>query len=135
MDMSASHFEELTREQCLDVLARHGFGRLAVVDGGQPNIFPVNYALDGDRIVFCSVAGSKLDHASLDRVAFEVEEFDDDGESACSVVVKGTAREITEAIDAASERERRLTVPTWMSHDDLHWVRVVPMEITGRQMH
>ncbi len=126
---------ELTRDECLSILARHAFGRLAVAEDGQPAIFPVNYALDGDRVVFRSAAGSKLDHASLDRVAFEVDEFDDDLASACSVMVKGTAREITEAIDAESRRERELAVSSWMPPGELHWVRIIPSEITGRQVY
>jgi nitroimidazol reductase NimA-like FMN-containing flavoprotein (pyridoxamine 5'-phosphate oxidase superfamily) len=130
-----SRGEQLTRAECLEILGRHGLGRLAVAESGQPDIFPVNYAMDGDRVVFRSFEGTKLDHASLDRVAFEVEEFEGDGVTACSVVVKGTAREITDAIDAASERERKLDVPSWVSSQEMHWVRIVPTEITGRQVH
>jgi nitroimidazol reductase NimA-like FMN-containing flavoprotein (pyridoxamine 5'-phosphate oxidase superfamily) len=134
MGEGESRVVELTRAECLDILGRHGFGRLAVVEEGQPAIFPINYVLDGDRVVFRSAAGSKLDHSSLDRVAFEVDEFDDDLASACSVLVKGTAREITEAIDAQSRRERDLAVSSWMPPGELHWVRIVPHEITGRQV-
>jgi nitroimidazol reductase NimA-like FMN-containing flavoprotein (pyridoxamine 5'-phosphate oxidase superfamily) len=132
------HFEELTRDECLTILTNHSFGRLAVTVDGQPDIFPVNYLLDDDRIIFRSGPGTKLDHASLDRVAFEVDEFEHGRLSACSVVVKGTALEFTEAIDERSERERALLVATLMSSissEELRWVRIVPRQITGRQLH
>jgi nitroimidazol reductase NimA-like FMN-containing flavoprotein (pyridoxamine 5'-phosphate oxidase superfamily) len=126
---------ELDREGCLAVLERNSFGRLAVVSGGQPDVFPVNYALDGDRIIFVSGRGSKLDHASLDRVAFEVDEYDADRGVASSVVAKGTAREFTGALDPTSEREQDLAVPTWISPANTHRVRIVPRDMTGRELH
>ncbi|MDA8290070.1 MAG: pyridoxamine 5'-phosphate oxidase family protein [Actinomycetota bacterium] len=135
MPESQGYFEELSRDECLAILVSHRFGRLAVVEDGQPDVFPVNYALDGDRVVFVTRPGTKLEHASLDRVAFEVDEFASEGDSAASVVVKGTAFEITGALDEASVRERALVVPTWVVPDEVHWVRIVPREVTGRRVH
>ncbi|HVC26265.1 MAG TPA: pyridoxamine 5'-phosphate oxidase family protein [Acidimicrobiales bacterium] len=135
MSDAETYVEELSRDECMAVLGYHRFGRLAVVEEGQPDIFPVNYALDGDRIVFITRPGTKLEHASLDRVAFEVDEFGPEGQTATSIVVKGTAFEITGALDEASERERALVVPTWVHPDEVHWVRIVPREVTGRRVH
>lgn len=134
MTGSAVHMIELEQHECLEVLGRHCFGRLAVVEDGQPNIFPVNYSLDGERVIFRSGSGTKFDHARLDRVAFEVDEVDDDGRSACSVVVRGTAREFTDAIDAVSERERTMPPPEWLPALEMHWIRIVPRAITGRRI-
>jgi len=123
--------EQLTRDECLAVLSRNDLGRLAVaLADGQPDIFPVNYVLDGDRVVFRSLAGTKLDHAALDRVAFEVDDRNSAG--AVSVVVKGVAREITTALDPESERQRQLELETPLSGD--HWVRIVPSSVTGRRL-
>lgn len=120
----------LDEEECLAVLRRNDLGRLGVVEeGGQPDIFPVNYVVDGDRIVFRTLVGTKLEHASLDKVAFEVDERGSGG--ALSVVVKGVAREITTAMDPDSERQRELVLAT--PRDGDHWVRIVPSEITGRR--
>ncbi len=130
---SAGGIETLGRDECLALLARANVGRLAVVvDGVQPEIFPVNYVLDGDRVVFRSLEGTKLTHASLDRVAFEVDEVVAGSESAWSVVVKGVGREITDALDAESERERGLLFPVPMP--GAHFVRIVPHDITGRRV-
>jgi nitroimidazol reductase NimA-like FMN-containing flavoprotein (pyridoxamine 5'-phosphate oxidase superfamily) len=133
-DAGRSAFEEMGPEACLELLARHGFGRIAVLlDDGQPDIFPVNYALDGDRIVFRSGPGTKLSHASLDRVAFEVDESEQDG-TARSVVVKGVALEITEALDPESARQRELPIPSRLTGPDDHYVRIVPRSVTGRRL-
>lgn len=66
----------LPREECLRLLATQEFGRLAVVDDGQPLVFPVNYAVDGDVVVFRADPGTKLAAASLGLVAFEVDDVD-----------------------------------------------------------
>ena len=50
----------LDRDQCLRLLAEDEIGRLAVIAGNTPAIFPVNYALDGDTIVFRTDPGTKL---------------------------------------------------------------------------
>jgi nitroimidazol reductase NimA-like FMN-containing flavoprotein (pyridoxamine 5'-phosphate oxidase superfamily) len=123
--------EQLSSAECLDVLRRNDLGRLAVVlDDGQPDLFPVNYVVDGDRVIFRSPSGTKLDHAALAKVAFEVDERHADG--AVSVVVKGVGREITTAMDPDSERQRELELLTPLEGD--HWVRIVPGEITGRRL-
>ena len=58
----------------------------------QPVIFPVNYVLDGDVVVFRSDPGTKLDGATLARVAFEIDHVDRDLKSGWSVVVQGLGR-------------------------------------------
>ncbi len=124
--------EQLSSAECLEVLERNDLGRLAVVlDDGQPDLFPVNYVLDGNRVVFRSLSGTKLDHAALAKVAFEVDERDE--HSAVSVVVKGVGREITTAMDPESERQRELELETPLEGD--HWVRIVPAQITGRRLY
>ncbi len=126
--------EELSREECVELLGRRDVGRLTIVVDGQPEVFPVNYALDGDVVVFRTDPGLKLLRGSPARVAFEVDEIDDDGGVAWSVVVKGTAREITEALDVASARERALEIEPFSGAELRHRVRVVPREITGRRL-
>jgi nitroimidazol reductase NimA-like FMN-containing flavoprotein (pyridoxamine 5'-phosphate oxidase superfamily) len=126
---------ELSKDECLELLAGREVGRIAVVAEGQPLIFPVNYVLDGDLIVFRTDPGTKLDHASLDRVAFEVDEIDPTHHEGWSVVVVGTGREITGALDRASEREQSLPLQPWASGPKEHWIRIVAPAITGRRLH
>jgi hypothetical protein len=77
--------------------------------------------------------GTKLTHASLDPVAFEIDATDPGSGEGWSVVVKGTARDISTALDDASERERLLPLGSLGAAEGLHWLRIVPKEITGRK--
>jgi nitroimidazol reductase NimA-like FMN-containing flavoprotein (pyridoxamine 5'-phosphate oxidase superfamily) len=132
---SVGFLGELSREECLGLLASREVGRVAVVVAGQPIIFPVNYALDGDLVVFRTDPGTKLDHGSFDHVAFEIDEIDPSRKEGWSVVVAGMGREITDALDAASEREQLLPLKPWASGPKEHWIRIISPEITGRRLH
>ena len=52
--------EELDREECLRLLRSHVMGRLAVALPARAPVVPVNYAVDGETIVFRSDPGDKL---------------------------------------------------------------------------
>jgi nitroimidazol reductase NimA-like FMN-containing flavoprotein (pyridoxamine 5'-phosphate oxidase superfamily) len=126
--------KNLTPEECHQLLADHHLGRLAVVVGGQPIIFPVNYVFDGERVVFRTDEGLKLRHAPLRRVAFEIDGFDETTGTGWSVLVQGSTYEITRAIDQYSEALRRLPVTPFAPGDKAHWIEIVPIEITGRRI-
>lgn len=124
--------EVLERQRCLELLATAPIGRLAVSVNGQPEVFPVNFALDGDRVVIRTSEGTKLRAADLDLVAFEADGNDEATGEWWSVVVKGTGREITDALDLASERERALPVFPLANDDAGHWIRILPHQVSGR---
>ncbi|MGQ0432535.1 MAG: pyridoxamine 5'-phosphate oxidase family protein, partial [Microthrixaceae bacterium] len=50
--------EVLAQDECLRLLHKQGVGRVAVVAGGRPMIFPVNYVVDGRTIVFRTDEGT-----------------------------------------------------------------------------
>ena len=52
--------EVIEPDECRRLLAADDVGRLAIIDGGTPAVFPINYALDGDAIVFRTGPGTKL---------------------------------------------------------------------------
>ena len=57
-----SEMRDLSREECLELLADGGVGRLAVSGKDAPVIRPVNYAFDqpSQSVVFRSAPGSKF---------------------------------------------------------------------------
>ena len=126
--------ERLGHSECLDLLALAQVGRLGFVVDGQPEILPVNYALDGDAILFRTSDGSVLNEASLAKVAFEVDRFDESTRSGWSVLVRGHANDIGDAIDPTSERLRRLALVTWAPGERQRWFVVRPHTITGRRI-
>lgn len=126
--------KELSSEECRQLLADHHVGRLAVVVGGQPIIFPVNYVFDGERVVFRTDDGLKLRHAPLRRVAFEIDGIDEAAGTGWSVVVQGSTYEITRAVDRHSEELRRLPVAPFAPGEKAHWIEILPLEISGRRI-
>ena len=126
--------QELTYDECCRLLTQHHVGRLGVVVGGQPVILPVNYVFAHDRVLFRTDEGLKLRHAPRRRVAFEIDGIDDSSSVAWSVLVKGTAYEITRAADALSDELRRLPVTPLDPGEKAHWIEIVPLEITGRRL-
>ena len=69
--------ETLGPMECWLLLGQSEVGRLAVAIRNRPDIFPVNYAVDGESIVINTAPGTKLAAAVLGRsVAFEVDLID-----------------------------------------------------------
>ena len=74
------HRQELSREECREVLERRTSGVLALVgDDDYPYAVPLSYALDGDRIIFHSAReGHKIDAiARCPKASFCVVDEDD----------------------------------------------------------
>lgn len=125
--------EEIPPHDCLHLLAGEEVGRLVVVTDHRPQVFPVNYALDGAAVVFRTGPGTKLVAVAQALVAFEVDRLE--GSRPWTVTVRGWAQEITSA-DGPGLRERlaALHVRPWASGDRLHYVRIQPETITGLRL-
>lgn len=125
--------EPLDEPECWALLGRSGVGRLAVAVGRQPDIFPVNYVIDARSIVIRTAAGTKLAGAVLGgRVAFEIDEIDPDTKTGWSVVVHGTASEITTLDDVLHAED--LGLDPWASGLKDRFMRVSPTKVTGRRL-
>jgi uncharacterized protein len=98
VDSSATTLEILTRDECLVLLATVPVGRLGVNIGALPAVLPVNFAFVHGKIIIRTSEGSKLDAAVHNAVvAFEVDSYDPWGAWGWSVLVQGSAAEITDA--------------------------------------
>lgn len=87
--------EIIGRDECLELLSADQIGRLAVLEGGQPLILPINYGLDDESVVFLTSTGAKLDAARRAPACFEIDGFDRATRSGWSVVVRGRLEEVT----------------------------------------
>jgi nitroimidazol reductase NimA-like FMN-containing flavoprotein (pyridoxamine 5'-phosphate oxidase superfamily) len=117
-------------DECWNLLARCELGRLATSAHDEPDIFPVNYVVDGPSVLFRTAPGSKLEELSTNpRVAFEVDRYDDT--QAASVVIKGIAKrlELQREIDAADS----LSLAPWTPTLKYRWVRITVRSISGRR--
>lgn len=124
----------IDHDECVQLLAAEVVGRLAVIDGGAPAIFPVNYALDGEDIVFRTDPGTKLAAESRAPACFEIDGIDRDAHLGWSVVASGRLEEVTEYNAATLRRLQALPVEPWAGGAKAHWMRLVPTHITGRRV-
>ena len=126
--------EEIAEEECLQLLASHSVGRIAVVSEGRPFIFPVNYILEGHTVAFRTDPGTKLEAATMGPVAFEIDGFDALYHSGWSVLVRGIGRELTGALDSWSERVTARYLLPWAAGEKEHWVAIAEPVFTGRRV-
>ncbi len=125
--------EVLSNDECWRLIGGSEVGRLAVSIANQPDIFPINYAVDGETIVITTDAGTKLAAAVLgSAVAFEVDSLDADRHTGWSIVVHGKAHEV-EGVEETLEAED-LGIKTWAERDKSRFIRIVPSEVTGRRI-
>lgn len=112
MSLDRNGMATLSREACLGHLGRTGVGRVAVSVGALPAIFPVNYAMRGEDVVFRTTPGTKLAAAVRNTViAFEVDDADRMSHTGWSVLVVGPSREITDPNELAETN--RLPLRRW----------------------
>jgi nitroimidazol reductase NimA-like FMN-containing flavoprotein (pyridoxamine 5'-phosphate oxidase superfamily) len=124
----------LDRERCLELLRDDEIGRLAVLADGGPVIFPVNYRMDGESVVFRTDPGLKLEQGVRSHGCFEIDHFDRANRSGWSVVVAGRLEEVTHYETKTWDRIHELPVDPWAGGIKEHWVRLVPSRITGRRV-
>jgi len=126
-------WQELTRSECFELLAKEHLGRVAVVDDRGPVMFPVNYVLDRHTVVFRTGEGTKLHAASLHRrVSFEVDGADPAARTGWSVLVRGEATEVTDRAELT--RLRELPLRAWAPEPRNRYVRILPSALTGRRI-
>jgi nitroimidazol reductase NimA-like FMN-containing flavoprotein (pyridoxamine 5'-phosphate oxidase superfamily) len=124
----------LEPDECWALLRSAEVGRLAVAIMNEPDIFPVNYIVDDDAVVFRTAEGTKLAAATLGQgVAFEVDGYEPENGEAWSVVLKGRAVELEslqEVFDACD-----LPLFPWHAAPKPRFVRIDPKSVTGRRFH
>jgi nitroimidazol reductase NimA-like FMN-containing flavoprotein (pyridoxamine 5'-phosphate oxidase superfamily) len=125
---------ELSRQQCLERLAQHCFGRVGATSHALPIVLPVNYRLVHERIVFRTSPGTKLSLATAGAViAFEVDEIDPLTHAGWSVLAVGRGRVITDP--AELEMLADVGVPRWAaSGDEERYIAVSTTELSGREV-
>ncbi len=119
-------------DECWVLLRGEAYGRLAVISEDGPDIFPINVQVDHGTLVFRTAAGSKLAALHDDpRVAFEVDGYDRDTRTAWSVVIRGTAKLVSDQYEAVEVVE--LGVTPWQHGPKPEFVRIEPVTVSGRR--
>lgn len=128
--MNDTPIMELSKRDSWSLLAERSLGRLVTAPLGRPEIFPVNYIVAGESIIFRTAEGTKLVSVVLDEnVAFEVDEVFDDG--AVCVIARGRARLVDESAETQELDLQRLR--SWVPTLKYNVVAIEIDELSGRR--
>lgn len=126
--MGESDVRSLGREECRELLEQGGLGRIAATAAGKVDIFPVNFASDGDHIFIRTTAGTKLVELTINAdVAFEIDGHD--SESGWSVIAHGKAWQLATTAEIAEAQAAG--IDTWMPLPKDRYVRIDIERLTG----
>jgi nitroimidazol reductase NimA-like FMN-containing flavoprotein (pyridoxamine 5'-phosphate oxidase superfamily) len=133
MEVDRSGLEVLGRDECLRLLASATLGRIGFTSGALPAVLPVNFHLDGERILVRTGRGSQLDAALQNAVvAFEVDEFDPIHHSGWSVAVTGVATEVGDPTELDAARQEPVT--RWTPPGSESVVAISTELVSGRRV-
>ena len=122
----------IEESRCWELIESTPVGRVGFVSEGVPLVLPVNFAVDEGTIVFRSLEGQKLAAAAANQaVCFEVDQWDAKTKAGWSVVLQGTAHEVSDW--AEKEQLENIGLTPW-AKDQWRplWVRITPTEMSGR---
>jgi nitroimidazol reductase NimA-like FMN-containing flavoprotein (pyridoxamine 5'-phosphate oxidase superfamily) len=126
--------KQLSREECLMLMASVPVGRIIYTRRALPAVELVNFALDHGDIVIRTDRSGKLAAATRGAVvAFEADQLDLAGQSGWSVTAIGPSREMTDPAEIA--RLREIGLRSWAPGTRNHFIRVTPVMLDGRRLH
>jgi nitroimidazol reductase NimA-like FMN-containing flavoprotein (pyridoxamine 5'-phosphate oxidase superfamily) len=131
--------EDLDEAECLRLITPGGIGRLVFAGRFDLTVLPVNYKLHDGAILFRTTQHGATDvdlRTGIEnaeyRVAFEIDEFDNEAREGWSVLVQGPAHHL----DSEAERAdaEAIGVVPWPDGAREHFIRITPARITGRRI-
>lgn len=132
--MPESHLEELSTEECRELLRAESVGRLAVISKGFPVVLPVNYQLVETAqltwIAFRTRSGNVLDQSPA-HAAFEIDHVDLEHHEGWSVLAQGTLHHVD---PEAADFKERFGTETWLGKQRDAWMVLQPFVISGRRL-
>lgn len=127
-----SHLREISKTECLELLASHRAGRVAYCDDLGPVVVPVNYVLDRETILIQITPHSTLaGHLRSAPASFQIDDFDDFNQTGWSVLLRGDAAHVDSNDLPAHDSERP---HAWAEGQRTLHVRITPHDISGRRL-
>jgi nitroimidazol reductase NimA-like FMN-containing flavoprotein (pyridoxamine 5'-phosphate oxidase superfamily) len=127
--------DDLTEEECWQLLATQRVGRVAIIQGHYPLVFPVNFAVDDGTILYRTGVGTKLHAIAWSNVTFEVDLIDPFHQSGWSVMIKGVAHELNVIRDrSALVRAESGGATPWAPGQRQHLIRILADQVSGRRV-
>jgi hypothetical protein len=133
MTVAEHDSRELTRGECLSLLATVPFGRLVFTEGALPAVIPVNFVLDPAGIVLRTAAGSSVARvADGSIVAVQADAVDPLRRTGWSVTVVGQVRTAVDPAEVA--RLAGLPLQPWVAGERNTFVVVELGIVNGRRI-
>ncbi|NKI40931.1 helix-turn-helix domain-containing protein [Streptomyces physcomitrii] len=132
----AGHHPELlvlSAAESLSLLGGHGVGRIAVTRQGAPAIAVVNYTVRDRTVAFRTERGGPLTAVAGQEAAFEADHLDEARSEGWSVLVTGTAHEVTEEAEVRAWDAAEFSAP-WAGGDRPQWIALPAERVTGRRI-
>jgi uncharacterized protein len=129
-----SELAVLSEEKCRELLRAGVIGRIALCSPQGPQIFPVNYAVHEDAVVFRTTPYSVLGTSAWQtRLAFEVDHMDYERHAGWSVVACGPGSRLDPG-PALDEIVHEWNPRPWVSGTRPLYVRLRWDSLTGRRV-
>jgi uncharacterized protein len=133
MDSDGPALEQLSRDECLKLMASVPVGRVIYTRRALPAVELVNFALHEGDIVLRTDRSGKLAAAARGAVvAFEADCLDFAGRVGWSVTAIGPSREVTDPEEIA--RLRTIGLSSWAPGMREHFIRISPGIVSGRYL-
>lgn len=125
---------ELPYAKCRELLASGIVGRVAICTSAGPRIFPVNYSVVGETVVFRTTPyGVLAQHDWRSPIAFEIDMFDYDDHKGWSVLAVGRAERLQDPEEIALV-QRTWDPRPWAGGTRPLYIRIHWDELTGRRI-
>jgi nitroimidazol reductase NimA-like FMN-containing flavoprotein (pyridoxamine 5'-phosphate oxidase superfamily) len=133
MYSDGSALEQLSRDECLRLMASVSVGRIIYTRRALPAVELVNFALHHGDIIIRTDRGGKLAAATQHSVvAFEADSLDVDQRAGWSVTAIGQSQEVTDPAEIGQLQKIGLT--SWASGVHEHFIRISPEILNGRRL-
>lgn len=138
-DLWPSHLQELTEDECRELLATRAVGRIAWTAPDGPVLVPLNHVVDGEDVLVRTSPVTELGRAAQAArgglpVAYEVDDHDGFHQSGWSVLLRGTAevepRAALPVVGATAAEEPQ----PWAEGTRTLLLRLRPRTLTGRRL-
>jgi uncharacterized protein len=128
-----SALKQLSRDECLRLMASVPVGRIIYTRQALPAVELVNFALDNGDIIIRTDHGGKLASATRGAVvAFEADSVDTDRHVGWSVTAIGHSHEVTGPDEI--DRLERMGLTSWAPGKRDHFIRISPGILNGRRL-
>jgi transcriptional regulator with XRE-family HTH domain len=125
--------ESLSVDECRELVAPGGVGRVVFSNDRGPVALPVNFRMLAEDVVFRTEADSHL-LAALNNgeISFEIDHLDEALTEGWSVLFRGQGRVVVDPIEC--EQVESLGLVPWAGGQRDTYVALVPIQVTGRRI-